>query len=471
MSTICVCLAKDPLRRIFAFEPGEKIHINLSFDEELIPNYYRLQILDNRQNSRLNRYGKGSSEIAILNWPIPKTIRKEHLGVWQVWITDRDDEKKSFGQFFFVEHKLRSELPLLEGIELLNLPEGEIKGPIAVEDEIPVTQSEDEVIVQAEEPITEIYEGFIEDYSSPESEIITPDTITTKEHIVTSAQLVTVIKGLGKTYAGRLAKISIYTLSEFWYYSDRDHLADVMRVSDRKLSVMMLDAEILLSQEAEKSTIPVKEEQIEVIPDDLLSINGIGHVSVDRLLKLGITSKSDLLDYEDLERLRKTLRMSKSRLERILASIGRIIAPLEAKEPRILDPMIQPVVNIKGIGIKTAEKLNRNGIITVKDLLASNFPDLTGIPKNSYLKWRKNALIFTGHQPEIDIIKDQKIVKTKDLTSIPGIGKKTQEKLNFAGIMSISDLADYSNIDHIVNVTKISRKRLSKWQSSAKRMT
>lgn len=470
MSTICVWLAKDPLRRIFAFEPGAKIHVHISFKEELIPDYYRLQILDSRQNSRLNRYGKGSSEVVVSSWPIPKAIRKEHLGVWQVWVTDRANEKNSFGQFFFVEHKLRSELPLLEGIELLILPEGIMKVPIAVDEEISVIQPEEELIFYVDEPTTEITQSYLEELSPPDLEIRTQEPIVNKEHAVTSIQLVTVIKGLGKTYADRLAKLSIYTLSEFWYHSDREHLADVMRVSDNKLSAMMQDAEILLSQESEKSAIPVKEEQIEVIPDDLLSIHGIGKTSVDKLLKIGITSKSDLLDYEDLDTLRKTLRMSKSRLEKILASIGRIIAPVEAKEPKIVDPMIQSVVNVKGIGSKTAEKLNKNGIITVKDLLESNFTDLSSIPKNSYLKWRKNASIFVGQQPEKEIFKDQKIIKAKELTSIPGIGKKTQEKLNFAGVKSISDLANHSNIDYLASMTKISSKSLSKWRVSAKKM-
>lgn len=470
MSIICVWLAKDPLRRIFAFEPGARIYIHISLREELIPDHYRLQILDSRQNSRLNRYGKGSSEIVVSNWPIPKAIREEHLGAWQVWITDRANEKKSFRQFFFVENKLRSELPLLEGIKLLYLPEEIIKIPISIEEEISIIQPEEELIFFADESTTEISQNYLEELSPSDLEIETQEPIVNEEHTITSIQLVTVIKGLGKTYADRLAKISIYTLSEFWYYSDREHLADVMRVSDSRLSAMMQDTEILLSQEAERSAIPVKEEQIEVIPDDLLGIEGIGKTSVDRLFKIGITSKSDLLDYDDLIILRKTLRMSKSRLERILASIGRIIAPVEAIKPKIVDPMIQSVINVKGIGAKTAEKLNKNGIITVKGLLESNFAEMSGIPKNSYLKWMKNASIFAGKEPDLEILKDQKIIKTKELTSIPGIGKKTQEKLNIAGVTSISDLVNYSNIDYLASMTKISSKILSKWQTSAKKM-
>ena len=85
---------------------------------------------------------------------------------------------------------------------------------------------------------------------------------------------------------------------------------------------------------------------------------------------------------------------------------------------------------------------------------------MSDIPKNSYLKWMKNASIFAGKEPDLEIIKDQKIIKTKELTSIPGIGKKTQEKLNVAGVTSISDLVNYSNIDNLASLTKISSKSL-----------
>ncbi|MFX0085928.1 MAG: helix-hairpin-helix domain-containing protein, partial [Candidatus Hodarchaeota archaeon] len=458
--TICVCLAKDPLRRIFAFEPGEKIHIHVSFEEGRIPEYYRLQILDNRRNSRLNRYGKGSSDIFVNNWPIPTTIRQEHLGVWQVWVNDRADEKLAFGQFFFVEHVHRSESPLLEGLRVLQLPERVI--------EIPVTDQEPISILQ-EEFVEEIFASG-DDERVP-SEIGVSGVSIEDEPALVSKIPVTAVKGIGKTYSDRLAKISIYSISEFWYYTDREHLAEIMRVTDSRLIHMLQDAEIMLIQEAEKKTVIYPGEELaEITTDDLLSIHGIGQTSVDRLAKIGIRSKSDLLDYKDLETLRKTLRMSQTRLEKTLASIGRIIVPAKVTVTKPIDPLIQSVTNVKGIGIKTAEKLSMNGIITIQDLINSDYSKLRGIPKTSYLRWKKNAATQIGQPLDEKLPIVQKKVKLSELSSIQGIGVKTAEKLNRAGISTIIELSNHPDLNELAKKTKLSKKRLVTWQSWAKQM-
>ncbi len=460
MSTICVCLAKDPLRRIFAFEPGEKIHIHVSFEEGHIPEYYRLQILDNRRNSRLNRYGKGSSDIFVNNWPIPTTIRQEHLGVWQVWVNDRADEKFAFGQFFFVEHVHRSEFPLLAGLKVLQIPEKVI--------EIPIID---------QEPISILQEEFVEEIVASGDDERVPSRIGVSgisiedESAIISNIPVTAIKGIGKTYSDRLAKILIYSVSEFFYYADREHLAETMRITDSRLTHMLQDAEIMLIQEAEKKeAIYIGEEPAEIIPDDLSSIRGIGKTSVTRLATIGIKSKSDLLNFKDIETLRKTLRMSQTNLEKILASIGRIIVPVKVTLTKPIDPLIQPVINVKGIGIKTAEKLSMNGIMTIQDLLNSDYIKLKGIPKTSYLQWKKNAATQTGHPLDEKLPITQKQVILSELTSIQGIGVKTAEKLNKVGITTIIELSNHPDLDELAEKTKLSKKRLVTWQSWAKQM-
>ena len=442
---INISLAKDPLRMVFAFEPGEKIQIHVNFkkfEESQIPDYYRLQILDHRSNSRLNRYGKGSTEIIVLDWPIPTTIRTEHLGVWQVCVSDKIDEKYLFSQFFFVEHRLRSEFPLLKGEEILQLPERKAEIQIPVQEEILVPQ--DERIPSISEIEPQIEEVFV------------------------SKIPVTEIRGIGKTYADRLAKISIYILSEFWYYPNREHLAETMRVTDKRLSLILQDAEILLSQEAETAGLPPKEEIAEVIPDDLLTISGISQTSVERLTKLGVMSKSDLLDYEDIETLRKALRMSLPKLEKILASIGRILSPVEVTEAQHFDPSSQPVINVKGVGPKAFQKLGQNGIVSVQDLLNADFSKLSGIPETSFNRWKKNAAILAGQQQkEIPPI-TKKSADISELTSIQGIGVKTAEKLKDAGVTTVFELSNYSNLDELSEKTKLAKKRLLTWQSRAK---
>ena len=94
MPTICICLANDPVLRVFAFKPGEKINIHVAFESEQIPGRYRLQILDHKKNSRMNRYGTGLTDIVVDNWPIPVSIRDDHLGIWQVKVDGMNSVKE-----------------------------------------------------------------------------------------------------------------------------------------------------------------------------------------------------------------------------------------------------------------------------------------------------------------------------------------------------------------------------------------
>ena len=109
MNKISIQKAEDPISTVFAIIPGDKIRIQVKFGER-IPDRYRLQILDHRNNSRLNRYGKGTDEGIDLSWPVPRTIRAEHFGVWKIQI---DADTESFCQTFYVEHFERIELPML----------------------------------------------------------------------------------------------------------------------------------------------------------------------------------------------------------------------------------------------------------------------------------------------------------------------------------------------------------------------
>ena len=121
MPSICICLANEPILSVFAYIPGEKINVHVAFENEQIPERYRLQILDHKQNSRLNRYGTGLTDILLNNWPIPTSIRDDHLGIWQVKVdhiknarqTQKFNEKTentiSFSQIFFVEKNKKVE--------------------------------------------------------------------------------------------------------------------------------------------------------------------------------------------------------------------------------------------------------------------------------------------------------------------------------------------------------------------------
>lgn len=435
MSSISIWKTKNPMHKVFAVVPGEMINIQVSFGDQ-IPYQYRLQIKDKRNNSRLNRYGKGSDKGIELTWPIPRTIRDEHLGIWRIQVKT---EIFSFDQKFYVEHIERIEPPMLvAGVSPLELVEEYVMTPVVTGEALEMTQ---------EEPIPEAY-------------------IQTEEVISPSKTSVTAIKGIGKTYANRLVKLQVFSISEFLAYPDRVSLAEVMRISDTKLHHMLQDAKFLINKEVER---PPPDEDIS-IPEDLLSISGIGPKSIDRLARLGISSRSDLVNFDDLEALRKTLRMSMPRLTKVLVSIGKSVDLPEVIEPEALDPLVQLVTSIKGIGTKTAQKLNQQGILTVQDLLNSSFAmfrDSTS--EKTYTKWKNNAAIFAGHKLEILSPPTRTLTERVNLTSITGIGTKIAQQLNAIGVMTLKDLVEF-DLEELAEKTRVSKKRLTTWQAQAKKL-
>lgn len=437
MSTISIRKTKDPLHNVFAFIPGEKMNIQVQFGDH-VPLHYRLQILDQRNNSRLNRYGKGSEKGFVFDWCIPRTIRDDHFGVWRIQV---EADTGFFSHSFFVEHIERIEPPLLfAGPKVMEIPELMVPFPIIAEEAVHIP---DEAIS------------------------VTPST---EELTFVSKTPVTAIKGIGRTYADRLVKIQVYSITEFWHYPDRVALAETMRVSDSRLSKMLQNAGELLNQEVEGVLSTPLEEEVTIERKDLLSIKGIGPKSVEKLEKLGIHSKTDLYDYDDLENLRKTLRISMSKLSNIFLSIGKIVTPVDVTEPETTDPLIQPVTSVKGIGEKSAEKLSQRGIMTVKDLLDASLGFLEGLAGQSTLnKWKQNAAIFAGQEPKglSPINKIQ--TKKSELISISGIGIKTAEQLGAAGVFTLNDLVE-SELEKIVKKTGFSLKRLITWQVQAKKL-
>jgi len=429
MSSISICKAKNPKYKVFAVVPGEMINIQVTFGSK-IPYQYRLQILDKRNNSRLNRYGKGSDQGIELTWPIPRTIRDEHHGIWRIQV---ETDIFSFDEKFYVEHMERIEPPMLAaGI-------------------IPVEPVEEYVV-----PPVKI----------PQEERIPDFYILAEEAISTSETSVTAIKGIGKTYANRLVKLQIYSISEFLSYPDRVSLAEVMRISDTKLHHMLQDAKFLIKKEEEVPLVPEET----TIPQDLLSISGIGPKSIDRLAKLGISSRSDLVSFDDLETLRKTLRMSMPRLTRVLESIGKPVDFPKDIEQEVLDPLAQLVTSVKGIGTKTAQKLKQQGVVTVQDLLNSSFALFKeSTSEKTYNKWKRNAAMFAGQKYERPPPSTRVSADEVNLTSITGVGEKIAQQLNAAGIMTLKDLIN-CDLEELSEKTQVSKKRLIKWQAQAEKL-
>ncbi|MFX0209234.1 MAG: helix-hairpin-helix domain-containing protein [Candidatus Hodarchaeota archaeon] len=431
MSSIDISLANNPFQRCFAFAPGEKMRIQVKF-EDPIPERYRLQILDQRNNSRLNRYGKGSKDGIILDWPIPPTIKADHLGIWYVKIEDYRKDQLILESFFFVEHQQRIEAPMLPS------------GPAIEAEEVPSAY---------EEPIR----------VALETEISLPERMKAEQDLI-SRTPVTAIKGLGKTYATRLEKIEVYTAYQFFHYADRVGLAEIMRVSDNRLEKMLNEAELLVKQEISRPRVS-PDLTVSVGPvsrSDLLDLPGIGIKSVEKLAKLGINTRSDLIDYQDVETLRKTLRMSQTRLVKFFSLIGRTISIPEISEIKPKDPFNQPVINVRGIGAKTEDILKSKGIITVKELLDSSYSSFKGITgEKTYIKWIQNAKIYTGQKIELKKLHIKPDTTSTDaLLGVPGIGPRSVEKLSKLGIMSISDLVNFTDLETLRKTLRMSLSRL-----------
>ena len=448
MPSISIFLTENPLLNVFAFKPGEKINIHVAFRGDTLPERYRLQILDQKHNSRLNRYGKGLTNIKIKNWPIPTSIREEHLGKWQVKVDFSEkiqklhDKKPAenliLSQYFFVEYIERIEYPLIGGERIYQIP------------------------VFASSP-SELVPSSI-DFEEP---VISEEIKTIDEAVLISSDPVTAIRGIGKAYANRLASIKVYSVSDFWNYSDRIHLAEIMRISDTRIEKMLNDAEIILSEKADLLARSELERTDEYVPDDLSSIDGISKDAISKLEKIGIQSKTDLLDYKDLDLLKTTLKVTKNQFKLIMTSVGRILEPERVKKPVKLSPHDELVIKVKGIGVVTSKKLNSVGVITVGDLINSSFSGVKTVTTyKTYQKWIKNASLYAGiEKPDIKQEKEKE-TSSDALIALPGIGVKTQSKLNSIEIYTIEDLKVYSDKDGLRKILRMSESRFIKFMDS-----
>ncbi|MFW9854683.1 MAG: hypothetical protein ACFFFG_06465 [Candidatus Thorarchaeota archaeon] len=391
MPTISLSLSQAPYSQAFSFSPGEKINIHVLFEEGQIPESYRLQILDHKKNTRLNRYGKGFPDIVVNAWPIPTRLRDEHLGVWQVWIEDLKGTTKPYGHFFYVEKEGRREKPMLEGISVPELPE-----------QLSLDQ------IMESEPL-----GGPE-MVSPRMTSQTPTSVVTE-----SAIPVTTIHGIGKTYADRLSQLNIFSVSDLWNFHDRLTLAQTMRVSDKKLGSLLQNASLILEREPRSGVYG--------------SFKGVKTEPMTQL-------KSD-----------DALRMS--------------------------------VTKIKGIGQVTARELSALGIITVEDFLGSSYADMDSITtKKTFSKWKNNAsLLVSGPKGKKDtppaaksqILKPTKGRVTVDLkggqlSSLRGIGHKTEHKLNLLGIYTVKDMTTYNNQEELRKALRMSQLRFQTFLNSLK---
>ena len=454
MPSMRIFLAKSPFIQTYSFKPGDKINIQVKFEAGDFPDRYRLQIIDHKNNSRLNRYGgrlPESQEISVSNWPIPPNIREDHFGIWFVKLDDISnrliENSNILGimkQIFFVEKDLevvkpvKIEMKVIEKEEIPIIPE-------LISDEVISTQ--------------EVIEPFTDQSIIP----IEGEDLSTIYYPVTD------IRGIGKTYAERLGKLNIDSVSDFWYYQDRIILAEIMRVNDKRLEKMLEDAEIILSEEADRKVSIELVQEGEVVPDDLKSVKGLNIKSIKKLEALGIKNKSDLLNFEDISVLRTTVETTSVEFRSILASVGKIIEPDDVRKHVPVEVPNQSVTLVKGIGKVATKKLNSVGIITVQDLFESDFHVVKEVvTKKQYEKWMINASILLKKPVKIKFQKELQETSANDLLSLPGIGPKTLEKLNALNINTRDNLVEFVDQEKLRKILRMSDARFNSFIKSVK---
>jgi predicted flap endonuclease-1-like 5' DNA nuclease len=454
MPSMRIFLAKSPFIQTYSFKPGEKINIQVKFEADDFPNRYRLQIIDHKHNSRLNRYGgrlPESQEITISNWPIPPNIREDHFGIWFVKLDDISNRLMEnsnilgiMKQIFFVEKDLEVVKPLKIEIKVIE------------KEKIPIVPDlvSDEVI-----SVHEVIKPFTDKPIIP----IEGEDLSTIYYPVTD------IRGIGKTYAERLRKLNIDSVSDFWYYQDRISIAEIMRISDKRLEKMLEDAEIILSEEADRKVSIELVQDGEVVPDDLKSVKGLNNKIIKKFEALGIKNKSDLLNFEDISVLRTAIETTSVEFRSILASVGKIIEPDDVRKRIPVEVPNQSVTLVKGIGKVTTKKLNSVGIITVQDLFESDFDVMKGvITRNQYEKWMINASILLKKPVKIKLQKKPQETIANELLSLPGIGPKTLEKLNSLNINTRVNLVEFEDQEKLRKILRMSDARYDSFIKSVK---
>jgi predicted flap endonuclease-1-like 5' DNA nuclease len=233
-----------------------------------------------------------------------------------------------------------------------------------------------------------------------------------------------------------------------------------MRISDTRVMKMLQEAEIILSEEADEVTRIETEKLEDYIPDDLSTVYGIDQKSIKILASIGIKSKTELLNYEDITLVRKKLRISDEKMRKIFSSVGRIIEPEKVRKPISLAPLEEDVTKVKGIGVVTARKLNSVGIKTIQKLLDSKYEDVQNLTTfKTYSKWINNAAAFTDTSVSIEPPEVVEEEVSHELLGIKGIGKKTIEKLSRIEVFTKNDLILYSDQEQLRKILRMSSTR------------
>jgi large subunit ribosomal protein L21 len=198
--------------------------------------------------------------------------------------------------------------------------------------------------------------------------------------------------------------------------------------------------------------------------DDLSKIEGVGKKIAEVLNEAGINSFKDLAS-TSVDKLNKILEDAGSEYASHVPDTWPKQAKLAAegkteeleKLQKELDGGIRhdDLATIEGVGKKIGEKLNDAGIHSYKNLAGTSVKELNKILEDAGSEyashvpdtWPKQAkLAAEGKTEELEKLQKELDggIRHDDFSKIEGVGKKTGEKLNDAGIHSYKNLAGTS---------------------------
>ena len=181
--------------------------------------------------------------------------------------------------------------------------------------------------------------------------------------------------------------------------------------------------------------------------DDLTLIHGIGPKYAAVLAGAGIASFDDLAASSP-DQLREIIRPSAMQQLNFDSWIAQAVALAGTRGTQLGDDLTQ----LEGIGPVYASKLNEQGITTFAELAAAEETTLAGIiaapawRRVNYGDWIEQArLAAAGDDKGLDALQDRLFRRPADnLTLVHGLGPRSAEALNAAGITSFAGLAGAS---------------------------
>lgn len=445
MSYIEVTLA-DRQERVDTFGLKDLLRVQVYLDP--FPERVRVCILDARGNTRFSKYCPGSRENSFL-WRIPKA---SELGKWSVRAESFDKRLELVSADFNVGQTRLALLPEPLPSELLLYVSEELRRAVRLAHESTAFLGEEAqtVFLNIDETQKEFYREIA---GSPISGWPVSPFLTSQTALAYKIQIVEPITEPEPPIPPPAVPEVIPKVEEPSVAPDSAHFPGH--------SVLVEDylRQCRLSQ-----------------------ISGVGPTYETRLGDIGIKNVFEFLVEPDTQKLADGARVRPARVagwQGAALALLDTFSPEAALHPSEAEIKEGSLVDISGIGVATANKLNAAGIGSISDLIAaseqiSHLAQQTRISPKRISKWITLARAMAGGPgvvPSLQLSASKKEPASLDLQDLRGVGVVTAKKLASAGITNLEELiASHSTLQETAQKTGLAPSRLSRWiqEASAK---